>query len=145
VRPTGAETGNDLASAGPADTAPDTAPDSEGSTPDAAVPERVVPANPAAGPARPPGPGRMLVRAGIAVVLAAAAAVGAWLLAARGVRTDAFPPFVAGAESTPITRYSGPWLTAAAAAALMAALLLLAALFDLIRWSRSRVASASAG
>jgi hypothetical protein len=80
-----------------------------------------------------------LPRAIAAAVLAALAGAGAWLLLQHGVTTDPFPPFIDGAESTSITRYSGPWLTAAAGAALLAALLLLAAIVDLMRWSRRGV------
>jgi hypothetical protein len=152
VTAAGAEAGNDLAPSGPAEPAPDgaqTAADRVepigGSRPTTA-PERAGGGDGRATPAKPAmRPGRMLLRGVIAVVLAAASAVGAWLLAARGVRTDVFPPFVAGDQSTTITRYSGPWLTAAAAAALLAALLLLAAVLDIVRWSRARSASAGIG
>jgi hypothetical protein len=79
-----------------------------------------------------------------AAVLALIAGVAAWWLVGRGVVTNDFPPFLDSQSVTPITRYSGPWLTAAAVAALLAALLALAAVFDLVRWSRSRtVTSAS--
>ena len=149
----GAEAGNDLAPSGPAEPAPDAAqtaadrvePIGDGSRLTTA-PERAGGGDGRATPAKPAmRPGRMLLRGVIAVVLAAASAVGAWLLAARGVRTDVFPPFVAGAQSTTITRYSGPWLTAAAGAALLAALLLLAAVLDIVRWSRARSSSAGIG
>lgn len=83
-----------------------------------------------------------LPRAITAAVLAVLAAVGAWWLLGRGVVTDVWPPFVDGTDSTLITRYSGPWLTAAAGAALLSALLLLAAAVDLLRWSRHRVRTA---
>ena len=66
-------------------------------------------------------------RAIAAAVLAVLCGIGAWLLLQHGISTDAFPPFIEGTESTPITKYSGPWLTAAAGAGLLAALLLLAA------------------
>ena len=54
----------------------------------------------------------------------------------HGVRTDAFPPFIDGEQATQITRYSGPWLTAAAGMAVVAALFLLFAVVDLRRGSR---------
>lgn len=93
------------------------------------------------GPAMPvnaapnPGPRRRLLRAVTATVLALLAGLAAALLLRNGIRTDDFPSFIDGAPSTPITRYSGPWLTAAAGMALLAALLLLAASMDLVRWS----------
>jgi hypothetical protein len=87
-------------------------------------------------PGRPRGR-RDLIRAVLAIVLAVLVGVAAVLLARRGVRTDVFPPFLQGETGTTITRYSGPWLTAAAGAALLATLLLLLAAIDLVRWSRS--------
>jgi hypothetical protein len=80
---------------------------------------------------------RRLVRGVVAIVLAAGAGVVAWWLVGRGVHTDDFPAFLETQSVTPITRYSGPWLTAAAGAALAAALLVMAAVFDLVRWSRA--------
>ena len=80
---------------------------------------------------------RRLFRGIIAGILAVLAGGGAWLLLRHGVRTDAFPPFLTDTDATAITRYSGPWITAAAGAALLAALLLLSAVLDLIRWSRT--------
>ena len=77
-----------------------------------------------------------LPRAIAAGVLGILAAGAAWWLLQHGINTDTFPPFVDGAESTTITRYSGPWLTAAAGAALAAGLLVLSAVLDLLRWSR---------
>ena len=73
----------------------------------------------------------------MALVAAVLAAIGAWLLLRNGIRTDAYPAFLPGTESTGITRYSGPWLTAAAGVALVAALLLLSAGLDLLRWIRT--------
>jgi len=87
---------------------------------------------------------RRLIRGVGAAVLAVAAGLAAWWLLVRGVSTDDFPPFLDSQSATPITRYSGPWLTAAAGAALVAALLVLAALFDLVRWSRARTVSSPA-
>ena len=81
------------------------------------------------------------VAASVAAVLSAG---GAWWLLRKGIRTDAFPPFLADAQTTAITRYSGPWLTAAAGAALLAALLLLLAVVRLVRWSRPRSAATAA-
>ena len=86
-------------------------------------------------------PRTLLIRATIGVILAVLATVAAWLLLRHGIRTDDFPPFLEGVQSTPITGYSGPWLTAAAAVALAAGLLLVFACRDLIRWSRARKAS----
>jgi len=82
------------------------------------------------------------VQAILALVAAALAARGAWWLLRHGIRTDAFPPFLADAETTEITRYSGPWLTAAAGAALGAALMLLLAVVRLVQWSRPRAVAA---
>ena len=115
---TGAEAGSDLAPVDPAASA-----DSHGA--EVSVPSAV--------PAR-----RRLLRAAIAVVLAVLAAAAAWFLLRHGIRTDDFPPFIDGQQSTPITRYSGPWLTAAAGMALLAALLLLFAVIDLVLWSRAK-------
>ena len=82
-----------------------------------------------------------LPRAIAAGVLGVLAAGGAWWLLQHGINTNTFPPFVDGAESTTITRYSGPWLTAAAGAALLSGLLLLSAVWDLLRWSRRATGS----
>lgn len=84
----------------------------------------------------------LLIRSSVGAVLALLTAAAGWLLLQHGIRTDYFPPFLEATESTPITRYSGPWLTAAAAAALVAALLLMFAARDLIRWSRAKQADA---
>ena len=86
----------------------------------------------------------LLVRAVIAAVAGLLAAVAAVLLARNGVNTDDFPPFLTGVSATPITRYSGPWLTAGAGVALLAALLLLRAVIDLVRWVRWRRSGAEA-
>ncbi len=115
---TGAEAGSDLAPVGPATSA-----GSRGAELSVA---RVVPAR------------RRLVRAVLAIALALLAALAAWFLLRHGIRTDAFPPFIAGEQVTPITRYSGPWLTAAAGMALVAALFLLFGVIDLSRWSRAK-------
>ena len=82
----------------------------------------------------------LIVRSGCATLAALVAAICAWLLIGHGVRTDAYPAFLPGTDSTGITRYSGPWLTAAAGVALLAALLLLSAGVDLLRWRRSSAA-----
>ncbi len=71
------------------------------------------------------------------MVLAVLCALAAWLLLQHGIRTDDFPPFIGGEQTTPITRYSGPWLTAAAGMGLLAGLFLLLAVVDLVRWSRT--------
>ena len=113
---TGAGAGSDLAPVGPAASA-----DSRGAG------LSVPPAVPAL---------RRLLRAAIALVLAVLAAIAAWFLLRHGIRTDDFPPFIDGQQATPITRYSGPWLTAAAGMALVAALLLLFAAVDLLRRPR---------
>jgi hypothetical protein len=88
--------------------------------------------------------GRRLLRAVAAAVSAFTAGALAWWLLGRGVATDDFPAFLDSQSVTPITRYSGPWLTAAAGAALLAALLVLAAVFDLVRWSRARTVRGAA-
>ena len=79
----------------------------------------------------------LLIRSICTAVAAAVAAICSWLLLQNGIRTDAYPAFLPGFENTEITRYSGPWLTAAAGVALVAALLLLSAGLDLVRWYRS--------
>ena len=133
---TGAEAGSDLVPAGPG----------RPSSTDAAVSTGIGPDEPATGElvgdriTRSP---RQLVRAAAAGILAVLAGGAAWLLLRHGVRTDAFPPFLASTSSTPITRYSGPWITAAAGAALVAALLLLSALVDVVRWSTAVPKSAA--
>jgi hypothetical protein len=130
VTATGAEAGRNLVSAGPV----------VSSAADGASSTDVAPAEPAteapAGDVTSRSP-RLMVRGIVTGILAVLAGGGAWLLLRHGVRTDAFPPFLTDTESTPITRYSGPWITAAAGAALLAALLLISAVLDLIRWSRA--------
>jgi hypothetical protein len=79
-----------------------------------------------------------LLRAGVCVVACVLAAVVSVLLVRHGIRTDEFPPFLPGTSGTPITRYSGPWITAGAGAALLAVLFLLFAVVNVVRWSRSR-------
>lgn len=136
---TGAETGSNLVPAG--------AVISTTEDDDAARSTGIGPADPATG-ALVPAIGkpvddrttrspRQLFRAAAAVIVAVLVGAAAWLLLRHGVRTDGFPPFLADTTSTPITRYSGPWITAAAGAALLAALLLMSALLDVIRWSRA--------
>ena len=127
---TGAETGSNLVPAGPVLATTAAATPSTG----------IIPAEPTIGEPDADAVGRsprQLLRAVIAGILAVLAGAVAWLLLRHGVRTDSFPPFLTGSQATPITRYSGPWITAAAGAALLAALLLLSALFDVIRWSRA--------
>jgi hypothetical protein len=130
VTATGAEAGSDLAPPGPVvTTAAEPSPTGSASA---------VPSTEDRVGAAPSRSRRQLLRGIIAGLLAVLAAVAAGLLLAHGVRTDAFPSFLTDTPSTPITRYSGPWITAAAAAALLAALLLLVALLDAIRWARGR-------
>ncbi len=86
-----------------------------------------------------------LVRAVIAVVACIVSAVVAVLLVRHGIRTDEFPPFLPGTSETPITRYSGPWITAGAGAALLAVLFLLFTVVDVVRWSRSRAGGTRSG
>ncbi len=74
----------------------------------------------AAGPVR--GLGQIIVAGALALLFLAAA----WFAVRRGIVTDTWPAFLPGTDSTAITRYSGPWLTAAAAAVLGAALCVLA-------------------
>lgn len=68
----------------------------------------------------PSRPGRrtIVVGAGLVVLFLAAA----WFAVRQGIVTDTWPAFLPGTDSTTITRYSGPWLTAAAAAVLGAGL-----------------------
>ena len=127
---TGAEAGRNLAPAGPVVT---TAADDVRPTDPASVEGAT---GVSAGDVTSHSP-RLMFRGIIAGILAVLAGGGAWLLLRHGVRTDAFPPFLTDTDATPITRYSGPWITAAAGAALLAALLLLSAVLDLIRWSRT--------
>ena len=84
-----------------------------------------------------------MVRALVSVVASIVFGVVALLLVRHGIRTDEFPPFLAGTAQTPITRYSGPWITAGAGAVLVAALFLLFAVVDVVRWSRSRSGGAA--
>jgi hypothetical protein len=74
-----------------------------------------------------------MTRVIVAVLLAVLTGIGAWLLLQRGVVTDVFPPFIAEDTATDITRYSGPWLTAATGAALLSALMVLWAVVELVR------------
>lgn len=86
------------------------------------------PASPAAGGEHPV---RTIVVPGLLTVLFLALAV---FCGRRGIVTDTWPAFLPGADSTAITRYVGPWLTAAALALLGAGLAVLA----LIRGLRAR-------
>jgi len=90
-----------------------------------------------AGDATPDGSRRQLVRGALAVVVAVLALVGSWALLRHGIQADDWPSFLADSGTTSITRYSGPWITAAAAAALVAGLLLLLGAVDLVRYRRS--------
>lgn len=65
-----------------------------------------------------PGRGAIVTGSVLAVLFLAAA----WFAVRHGVVTDTWPAFLPGTESTAITRYSGPWLTAAALAVLGAGL-----------------------
>ena len=80
---------------------------------------------------------RWLLRAALAIVVAVLALVGSWVLLRAGVQVDTWPAFLPDAGSTSITRYSGPWISAAAAALLLAGLLLLLGSVDLVRYRRS--------
>lgn len=68
----------------------------------------------------------------VAAVLAVLFLAAAWIAARRGIVTDTWPAFLPGTDSTSITRYSGPWLTAAAAAVLGAGLSIMALVRGLI-------------
>lgn len=107
-------------------TAPLTGPDGSAATTTSGSTARTAP------PAR-----RRLLRGLAAVVAAAAALVGSWFLLRSGIHVDTFPPLLAAAGPASVTRYSGPWITAAAAAALAAGLLLLLGAVDLVRYRRS--------
>jgi hypothetical protein len=132
VTATGAEAGNDLVPAGPV-------------VPSAVRPDDVGRDDVAQNDVHPAAPvprlevrhRKTVIRAGLAGLVAVIVGYGSWLMLRRAVNTNDFPPYLSGTSVTPITRYSGPWLTAAAGAALVAALLLLFAAVDLIRWSRS--------
>lgn len=65
-----------------------------------------------------PGRGTIVAGAGSALLFLAVA----WFAVRHGVLTDTWPAFLPGTDSTSITRYSGPWLTAAAVAVLGAGL-----------------------
>jgi len=67
-------------------------------------------------------PARTVAAGALAVLLLV---VAAYCLR-RGIVTDTWPPFLPGADSTTITRYQGPWLTAAAVALLGAGLSIMA-------------------
>ena len=82
-------------------------------------------------------PKRWLLRAALAFAAAVLAVVGSWLLLRTGVQVDTWPAFLPDAGPTSITRYSGPWITAAAAAALVSGLMLLLGSVDLVRYRRS--------
>lgn len=80
--------------------------------------------------------GRRLL--GVLALLGALAALAAgWLLVRGGIRVDEFPPYLPDSSATPITRYSGPWITAAAGAVLIAGLLVLLGAAELLRGRRS--------
>ena len=75
----------------------------------------------------------LLVRsivAGAATVLLVVVAV---LLFDHGVRDDTFPPYLSGAKSTTIVRYSAPWIAGAAGCALLAGLAFVSFGVDLFR------------
>lgn len=99
----------------------------------------VLPEAPTTSPAPPAAPAatggtnpvRTIVVPGLLTVLFLALAV---FCGRRGIVTDTWPAFLPGADSTAITRYVGPWLTAAALALLGAGLSVLA----LIRGLRAR-------
>ena len=69
-------------------------------------------------------PARSVVAAVLAVLLLAAAVY----CTRQGVVTDMWPGFLPGIESTSITRYRGPWLSAAAVALLGAGVSVMAAI-----------------
>jgi len=62
----------------------------------------------------------------VAALLAVLFLAAAWFAARHGIVTDTWPAFLPGTDSTSITRYSGPWLTAAAGAVLGAGLSVMA-------------------
>lgn len=126
---TGAAAGSNPVPAGP-----DVVTAADGSPPGSTPAERTI-APPFGKSIR--GTPRLMLRGIISALLAVLAGAAAWLLLRHGIRTDDFPPFLADTPSTPITRYSGPWITAAAGAALVAALLLMSAVLDAVRWSRA--------
>ena len=72
------------------------------------------------------GARRSMVPIIVAALLAVLFLTAAWFAARRGIITDTWPAFLPDSDSTSITRYSGPWLTAAAAAVLGAGLSIMA-------------------
>ena len=74
-----------------------------------------------------------LIKPIVLMLLAVLSGVAGWLAVQRGITSDDFPPFLADQQYTAITKYSGPWLTAAAGFALVAGLLMLAAVVVLTR------------
>lgn len=84
------------------------------------------------------GTTRRQLRGMLALLGALAALAAAWLLLVRGgIRVDDFPPLLPDSSATPITRYCGPWITAAAGVVLIAGLLALLGAADLLRGRRS--------
>jgi hypothetical protein len=75
-------------------------------------------------------------RPSLLAALAVVAAVAAWLLVQRGITLVEYPPFLPDGPPTQITRYSGPWLTAAGAAGLVAAVLLVLGTADVLKRRR---------
>lgn len=81
--------------------------------------------------AEPAPTGRGPVRAVTAGVLAVLFLAAAVYCLRRGIVTDTWPPFLPDADSATITRYQGPWLTAAAVALLGAGLSIMALVLGL--------------
>lgn len=62
------------------------------------------------------------MRAGLLSAACAVAAIGAVVLARKGVTVHEFPPYLPDGAPTDLAQYSGPWITAAAACLLVAGL-----------------------
>ncbi|HEY7815615.1 MAG TPA: hypothetical protein VIC62_20390 [Nakamurella sp.] len=74
-------------------------------------------------PASPPRRRARIVVAGVLALLFLGLAA---LCVRRGIVTDTWPAFLPATDSTSITRYQGPWLSAAAVALLGAGLSIMA-------------------
>lgn len=74
----------------------------------------------------PTGARQSRMRIVVPALLALMFLLAAGVAVRRGIIIDTWPAFLPGTDSTSITRYSGPWLTAAAAALLGAGLSIMA-------------------
>jgi nitrate reductase gamma subunit len=81
----------------------------------------------------------LALRSALSLVGAAVLLACGIVMANHAIVDHLFPPFVAGAEQTVITSYSGPWLAGAIGVGALAGLLLVAAITDL--WRRRLIGS----